>query len=550
MCKRNRHAAGGYALMPRPARPARELLTEPETLLAAQTVALPDPRVYSNASQAGDAAFARWLHWCNAARHVAQPAVILGRYAPGTMLDGNSPYCVLTQNMLVREQVFSPEAEFPRIAAALAQRGAAAPQVDRPCLLACHRGSWTWGHWLLDTLPKIVLAERAHPKLFTFVVPADILEDPARGRFVQAVLHSLLAYGIDPARLLRVRAGHAYRFTALFDVADAAAYPVHHSLRQMHPGVLAAMRDMPHPPTSEPSGGIVAFLRGATAERGLANRDQVAHILREAGAVILDPAETPFAEQVSAWQSARIVAGDLGSNLACLIYAPAGAGLLSLAPSGWHDSFFVNVAQLTGVAQADVRGVSLPTQSANPAKDAWYVDPGEVVRALEVLRHAAPAPPATDLRVDGWPIARATGAAILELFFGTGGTADPFLAHGFADPEPQLTWSLGPRCRIVVPKLRWPGGDLWLELEGGGFVAPPWLNATVLEVQANGHALARLTIDGLVHLNLHVPAPVLAASKDLELIFLTPICPSPMSMGLSDDARPLGFAFRRLALRR
>ena len=123
------------------------------------------------------------------------------------------------------------------------------------------------------------------------------------------------------------------------------------------------------------------------------------------------------------------------------------------------------------------------------------------------------------------------------------------LADGFAAPEPDLTWSLGPRCRILVSDLHPPSGDLWLELEGGGFVAPPWLTATELEVQANGQKLARLTIDGLVHLNLHLPAATLAKSPNLELIFLTPVCPSPMSMGLSDDARPLGFAFRRLALR-
>ena len=192
----------------------------------------------------------------------------------------------------------------------------------------------------------------------------------------------------------------------------------------------------------------------------------------------------------------------------------------------------------------------MPSLAANPAKDSWYVDPAQILRGLDVLRRAAPSPAATELRVDGWPIARATGAAILEIFFGAGGTAAPFLSRGFADPEPELTWSLGPRCRIVVPELRWPGGDLWLELEGGGFVAPPWLNSTMLEVQANGETLQRLTIDGLVHLNLHIPAQVLAKSVDLKLIFLTPTCPSPKSMGLSDDARPLGFAFRRLALRR
>jgi hypothetical protein len=202
------------------------------------------------------------------------------------------------------------------------------------------------------------------------------------------------------------------------------------------------------------------------------------------------------------------------------------------------------------LVQADVRGVSVPSPAMNPAKDSWYVDPAQILRGLEVLHGPAPSRAATDLRVDGWPIARATGAAILEIHFGTDGAAAPFLAQGFADPEPELTWSLGPQCRILVPDLTWPRGDVWLELEGGGFVAPPWLNATALEAQANGQSLARLTIDGLAHLNLHIPASLLAKSAVLELIFLTPVCPSPKSMGVSDDARPLGFAFRRLALRR
>jgi hypothetical protein len=291
----------------------------------------------------------------------------------------------------------------------------------------------------------------------------------------------------------------------------------------------------------------VAFLRAPGTTRSLANHDAIAALLATRGAHVADPAALSFGAQVALMRGARTVVAELGSNLATLIYAAPGTGLVSLAPGGWRDSYFVNIAQLAGVMQADVRGTSLPGTPPDPAADPYAVPEAAITQALHAL-HQADAE-TTALRLDGRQIARRTGPACLALTFGTNGSAKPFQAQGFASPEATQTWSLGAQCRIVVPNFTPPNGDLWLEIEGGGFVAPPALPETVLEVFVNGHKLARLTIDALVHAHVLVPAFALANKRGIDLAFATPMCASPASLNISTDSRPLGFAFRRIALR-
>jgi hypothetical protein len=94
-----------------------------------------------------------------------------------------------------------------------------------------------------------------------------------------------------------------------------------------------------------------------------------------------------------------------------------------------------------------------------------------------------------------------------------------------------------------------PATDLWLEVKGVGFTARPHLVSRTLGVAVNGTMIATYDIDELTHIYVPVPAALLAARRDLELEFLHPMCPSPLSMGISADTRPLGFQFETLSLR-
>ncbi len=500
---------------------------------------LTNPLVHLNARALGFPAFARWLHTSYAAREEAMPSVQLGCYPPGTLLDGEGSFLVLTPDALLAGQLPNAGEDFEAIVGSMRTRAAGAVAVDRPCLLACRFGEWTWGHWLLDMLPKIVLAERHAPQRFTYAVPFGIV-DPSFGGYARSVLDSLAAYGVQPSRLLRIRPETVYRFDALFDIAGVNG-------KAMHPGVLQAMRDVSGPLFRRRS--LTAVLRTPPSIRCLMNAEPIRGMLAQAGAAFLDASSADFGEQMAACRDSDVVVGDLGSNLAALIYARPGTGVVTLAPVAWHDDYFIKLFQRLDLVQADVRGHSLPTPGRPFHHAPVVVNPADMDAGLRAVR-AALADPEWGSRsnVDGRIMARAPGAVINEVTFGRGGNWSLFQLQNFDRPEALRTWSLGTECRVIMT-CPLQGEPLWLEIIGEGFVRPPHLVSRPLTVSVNGTRLAEFDIDDLVRLHVQVP-PELTLSGELTIDFQHRACPSPQAMGVSVDARPLGLMFERIAIRR
>jgi hypothetical protein len=520
---------------------ARDLLAETIEILPAESRSLINPLVYTNAGKLNDAAFRRWLLWANVARDHTQRAVLFGRYEAPAYLDGAGPFTVHTGGKLVEEQAATDSCDTQVVWQSLAPRMQAATEVDRPCLLACRHGEWTWGHWLIDMLPKIVLAEWFSPKRFTYAVPANITE-PGTGHYYNtAVLDSLAAYGIGPDRLLRVRGDQVYRFSNLFDIADTTA-------GGLHQGVITAMQAVKTVPEG-PRAPLTAVLRTTAAHRPVVNSAAIAAVLHSQSAAVMDPGATPFAQQIRAFRDSDIIVGDLGSNLAASIYARPGTGIVTLAPTGWEDSYFASIFQRIGACHADIRGASMPAPGQSPSNAPHAVNPADLLEGLEAVRAAIPAPPDAP-NVAGRIVARAPGEIVWQIRFGKHGDAAPYQRGLFSPPEENHTWSMGPSCRILVPDFRPPRGDLWLEIKGVGFVGRPHLVSRALGVAVNGKLLGNFDIDELTHVHVAVPAAAVAGRKELDLEFRTPVCPSPLSIGVSGDTRPLGFMFERLALRK
>jgi hypothetical protein len=506
-------------------------------------VRLINPLVYAHA---GDAAYRRHLFRVNAAREAIQPPVLLGRYGPETFIDGSGPFHVLTDGIMVTEQLAAYMPDFPaNYRYMMARRGDAA-RVAAPCLLACHPGLFVWSHWLIDTLPKLLLAERAWPGRFSFVVP-DCIADPASPRFfVRCVRDSLAAYGIDAARLLRLREGVFYRFDALFDVAD-----LRDESRQLHGGVVAALRDMPGAPGMRGRYPLTAAMRGPGDTRALVNRGEIDRVLRRHGAAELDVHAAPFLEQVRAFRDSAMLVGDMGSNLAYAVYAMPEAGIVTMAPSGWQDAYFANLFRLASLFHADVRGISQPAPGQDIAHAKLSVDPAQLDAGIDAVRRAV----TEGLRegvaqLDGREVPRALGAALLRLEFSAGGTALACQRGGFFPPEGTRTWSNGPMSRLLVEHFMPPGGDVWLDISGVAFVHPPALPARLLGVAVNGVRLGDFDVAGETSLQVRIPAPLLGRGPGVGIVFHHGDCPPPKSFGGSDDGRALGFMFETVVLRR
>ncbi len=82
-------------------------------------------------------------------------------------------------------------------------------------------------------------------------------------------------------------------------------------------------------------------------------------------------------------------------------------------------------------------------------------------------------------------------------------------------------------------------------------IVPPHLVSRPLGVSINAVRLADFDIDELTHVHIPVPRAVLNARPATEITFHHPICPPPRAFDPNNtDARPLGFMFEFLSLRR
>jgi hypothetical protein len=515
-------------------------------ILPAGTVSLINPLVYTNAGSI-DRDFCRRLFWQNAARDEPQPPVILGRYAQAHVT-GAGPFMLISDHGLVREHIPGNLAadHVTQIAANLCAAFANAVDIREECVFACHAGLWVWGHWLVDILPRILLAERIWPGRFRYAMPRDLIAPPTPGFYSQQVKASLAAYKIPLQRLLLLDPSTVYRFHALHDVAG-----MRDNDTACHPGLLSLLRDVPDLPPQRRRRGITAVLRGVTEKRALINRDEIVRVLNDHGAGQLDPGAAPFLTQILAFRDSEIIVGDMGSNLTAALYGGPGHGIAGLAPNRWDDGFLPRLLQSTDLFVADLRGATAALSQDDIMRMPYRLDPKALAEGLGHVMEIVNNPPKTDMiEVAGRNIARRMGGSLLTIAFGSNGNAGAYPCQGFSGPEPGHAWSIGPSSRLSLSAVPVPQEDCWLDIYGVGYAAPPRLPETELAIEVNGVRLARFDVSELTRLQVLVPRDVLARRKTIELIFHHPICPPLNSVSDASDDRPLGFCFRSLSLRR
>jgi hypothetical protein len=408
--------------------------------------------------------------------------------------------------------------------------------------MACHPGSLVWGHWLIDTLPKIILTERAFAGKFLYVVPEGTTDPASTNFFVRAVRDSLAAYGIAQDRLLRLRPGVVYRFSALHDV-------IYDRSPGLHPGALAALRHLPQPPPSRGRHALTVSMRSDADTRAVANRGDLDRMLRAHRAATLDPRSASFLDQVAAFRDSDVLVGDLGSNLAASVYCRPDAAIVTFAPAGWHDGYFADIFRRVGVRHADVRGRSRAAHAQDIERAPHDVAPEHLEAGLQATAVSHP-PASVPLTVDGRPIARAIGPILHRIDFAEGGNARAFQRRGFYAPEGKHSWGASPSCQLLIPAFSAPAEDIWLEIIGIGYVSPPQFPAREMVVCVNDQTLAAFDIDRETHVHVLVPRALHGRLPDLSMTFHFPgALVSPQTFG-ERDTRPLGFMFETVALRR
>jgi hypothetical protein len=308
--------------------------------------------VFANFAAHCDAAARRSLLSRNLPRRAEMAAVRLLRYPAGTLVYGDRSYLTVAGDSIVAEQVApwcaDPIEEALRMRAQQDQAWAIAGE----CLLLARFGENTWGHWVAEMLAKAAIAERFFPGRFSYAVPWWTTERGESRGFADSVLESLAAYGISPDRLVRMAGFSLYRFAALHDLTGVWQ-------DGPHPGMLASLQNAVLPKTGGRTRPRIALLRRPPDARALENGGEIASFLKHQGFATVHLGALPFATQVRLFREAELVVGSLGSNFAGTLFGGTGPKLVSLAPAGWADGYFIRLFQHLGARHADLRGPAI-----------------------------------------------------------------------------------------------------------------------------------------------------------------------------------------------
>jgi hypothetical protein len=132
-----------------------------------------------------------------------------------------------------------------------------------------------------------------------------------------------------------------------------------------------------------------------------------------------------------------------------------------------------------------------------------------------------------------------------RLVFGTGGDAVPHQKQGWARPEENQTWCMGPEASMEL-QLRPGEGDLLLEFTLRPFMVPPLLVRQRVAVLVNGTQVGEAVAQDESALGFRVARELIGNATKLEVTLRCPDAVSPADLQMSSDPRVLAFAVREM----
>lgn len=315
-------------------------------------------------------------------RSVNIDGVSLCRLPMGTILTGGHEYLVQIGDCLLEEQIppyiRSNDFKIQQLLGNCEDRDRII-HVREECLLVARFGLITWGHWLGELLPKIILAETHCPGRFRFILPSEVVDFRGKHPSYGAIWDSLVAHGLDQNRILPVDITKRHVFDALYCLT-----PVW-SDHSMHPEVMRMMRDAIPFQGSETRRRIALLRTDAPGRRQIANYEPVVGLLEALGYEAGAPGSIPFLEQVALFRSASDIVSVLGSGLTGLIYAPSGVRVLAVAPDVFGDRFFYALTVLRNGFWADVRGPVHEKHERIEHQSSFLLDLEDIKQGLSAL---------------------------------------------------------------------------------------------------------------------------------------------------------------------
>ncbi len=294
----------------------------------------------------------------------------LVRLEAATLYPNGEDYIVDAGEGIVEEQL---PPWFQRGAQVSINTPLAREEISGETLIVARYGACTWGHWLAELLPKIVMAEAAFPNRFLYTVP-----EAYSALHMQNFIDAISAYGVSRQRLILLNSRRAYLLRKAWAVTSIWSDHV------MHPAAAEMLRSR-GPRAQDARTHKIALLRPPDATRKLENWTEISGVLTDRGYPVIEIASLSFVAQVEVFRSATHIYSTLGSTLTGLIYSPPGLSVVSVAPAIFGDRFFYALIAERRGRYADVRGPIEKAHREVPHRGSFVIDPADLIEALAVV---------------------------------------------------------------------------------------------------------------------------------------------------------------------
>ena len=225
---------------------------------------------------------------------------------------------------------------------------------------------WNYGHYLMDSLPRLALLEAAGIR----IAEADHIYVTVPGAHAARLLDEL---GVPTAQRILARPGAAVRA----DTVIVASYPG--SRRNYPRWHVQFLRDRLGVPAEPPSRRLYIPRRG---HRQILNIEELMPILQEHGFEVFEPsaAEDPR----HAFAEAEAVVGGHGAGLADLAFCRPGTRVLELLPASHRKPFYMTLSGSADLRYGYLIGEAVPgPEGVRSFQWDYNIDAGEFRAALE-----------------------------------------------------------------------------------------------------------------------------------------------------------------------
>lgn len=217
-------------------------------------------------------------------------------------------------------------------------------------------GSLNYGHWLVDDFPRLaaipVLRNRFPNQRIEIILPSHAhavgkkWSDRWNGVRSQSLRCALR--NVSNVSFRFVELNRPLRFDSLCYATPVSYHPIlksKHALDFTATEHLAAQRwfdGLRRKPTR------LFVVRRSSRGRALQNLDVVVARLEQHGFTVVDPEALSVKRQAMLFAGADIVVGVMGASMTNAIFCRAGARIIHLAPDGWLETFYWDLAAVRG----------------------------------------------------------------------------------------------------------------------------------------------------------------------------------------------------------